>query len=63
VTESDIRGDLHAHSTSSDGSNSIEEMAEAAHERGYEYLGITDHSQSLKSRVAYPLKTCGSRFG
>jgi DNA polymerase (family 10) len=48
VTESDIRGDLHAHSTSSDGSNSIEEMAEAAHERGYEYLGITDHSQSLK---------------
>jgi DNA polymerase (family X) len=48
VTESDIRGDLHAHSTSSDGSNSIEEMAEAARERGYEYLGITDHSQSLK---------------
>ena len=48
VTESDIRGDLHAHSTSSDGSNSIEEMAEAARERGYEFLGITDHSQSLK---------------
>ncbi len=48
VKESDIRGDLHAHSTSSDGSDSIEEMAEAARERGYEYLGITDHSQSLK---------------
>ena len=48
MTESDIRGDLHAHSTSSDGSNSIEEMAEAARERGYEFLGITDHSQSLK---------------
>ena len=48
VTESDIRGDLHAHSTSSDGSNSIEEMADAARERGYEFLGITDHSQSLK---------------
>ena len=48
VTESDIRGDLHAHSTSSDGSNSIEEMAAAARERGYEYLGITDHSPSLK---------------
>jgi DNA polymerase (family 10) len=48
VTEADIRGDLHAHSTSSDGSDSIEEMASAAHEHGYEYLGITDHSQSLK---------------
>jgi DNA polymerase (family 10) len=48
VIESDIRGDLHAHSTSSDGSNSIEEMAAAARECGYEYLGITDHSQSLK---------------
>jgi DNA polymerase (family 10) len=48
VTEMDIRGDLHAHSTSSDGSNSIEQMAEAARKRGYEYVGITDHSQSLK---------------
>jgi DNA polymerase (family 10) len=48
VAESDIHGDLHAHSTSSDGSNSIEEMAAAARECDYEYLGITDHSQSLK---------------
>jgi DNA polymerase (family 10) len=48
VTETDIRGDLHAHSTSSDGSNSIEQMAAAARKRGYEYVGITDHSQSLK---------------
>jgi DNA polymerase (family 10) len=48
ITESDILGDLHAHSTSSDGSSSIEEMAAAARERGYEYVGITDHSQSLK---------------
>jgi DNA polymerase (family X) len=48
ITESDILGDLRAHSTSSDGSNSIEEMAEAARERGYEYVGITDHSQSLR---------------
>jgi DNA polymerase (family X) len=44
----DIRGELHAHSTSSDGSNSIEQMAAAAKARGYEYTGITDHSQSLK---------------
>ncbi len=48
VTVGEIRGELHAHSTSSDGSNSIEEMAAAAKDRGYEYIGITDHSQSLK---------------
>ncbi len=48
VTVKDVRGELHAHSTSSDGSHSIEQMAVAAKEKGYEYLGITDHSQSLK---------------
>ncbi|MFA6521768.1 MAG: DNA polymerase/3'-5' exonuclease PolX [Candidatus Gracilibacteria bacterium] len=42
-----IRGDLHAHSTWSDGASSIREMAEAAHEKGYEYIAITDHSPSL----------------
>jgi DNA polymerase (family 10) len=40
----DIRGDLHCHTTASDGKASIEEMAHAAQERGYEYLVITDHS-------------------
>ncbi len=48
VTAKDIRGELHAHSLSSDGVDSIEDMAQAARERGYEYIGITDHSQSLK---------------
>jgi DNA polymerase (family 10) len=48
VTARDIRGELHAHSLSSDGVDSIEDMVEAARERGYEYIGITDHSQSLK---------------
>ena len=48
VTREDIRGELHAHSTSSDGAHSIEQMAIAARDRGYEYIGITDHSQSLK---------------
>jgi DNA polymerase (family 10) len=48
VTIKDIRGELHAHSISSDGANTIEQMARAAKERGYDYLGITDHSQSLK---------------
>jgi DNA polymerase (family 10) len=42
----DIRGDFHAHTTATDGSATIEEMAEAAQERGYEFLCITDHSQS-----------------
>lgn len=48
VTQQDLQGELHAHSLSSDGVHSIEQMAAAARERGYEYLGITDHSQSLK---------------
>jgi len=41
-----IKGDLHAHTTASDGKNSLEEMAQAAKEKGYEYLAITDHSKS-----------------
>lgn len=46
VAEQDLRGDLHAHTTASDGRASIEEMARAARERGLEYLAITDHSAS-----------------
>jgi DNA polymerase (family 10) len=42
----DIRGDLHTHTTASDGTASIEEMAEAAKARGYEFLAITDHSKT-----------------
>jgi DNA polymerase (family 10) len=42
----DMRGDLHSHTTLSDGRNSVAEMAEAARERGYDYLAITDHSAS-----------------
>jgi DNA polymerase (family X) len=41
-----IKGDLHSHTTLSDGRNSVEEMAEAARDRGYAYLAITDHSAS-----------------
>lgn len=48
VTLGDLRGDLHMHSTSSDGANTIAEMAAACQARGYRYLAITDHSQSLK---------------
>jgi DNA polymerase (family X) len=46
VTEADIRGDLHCHTTLSDGRSSLEDMARAAEERGYEYLAVTDHSAS-----------------
>jgi DNA polymerase (family 10) len=42
----DIRGDLHMHTTLSDGHASVEEMAGAARELGYEYVAITDHSAS-----------------
>lgn len=42
----DIKGDLHCHTVASDGRNTIEQMAIAARERGYEYVAITDHSAS-----------------
>ncbi len=47
ITRSDIRGDLHAHTTWSDGASSLEEMAEAARTLGYAYLAISDHSGGL----------------
>ena len=47
IEASDIRGDLHMHTTASDGSNSIAEMAEAAILRGLQYIAITDHSKNL----------------
>lgn len=46
LTLADMRGDLHCHTTLSDGRNTLEEMVEAARGRGYEYLAITDHSAS-----------------
>jgi DNA polymerase (family 10) len=46
VRESDIKGVVHAHSTWSDGKFSIQQMAEAGMERGYEYLAISDHSKT-----------------
>lgn len=43
----DIRGDVHMHTTTTDGRNTIQEMAEAAIARGYEYMAITDHTKNL----------------
>jgi DNA polymerase (family 10) len=48
VEVSDVRGDLHVHTNWSDGKGTIESMAEAAIELGYEYLVFCDHSQSLR---------------
>lgn len=47
VTLDDVSGSLHTHTTFTDGRNSLEEMARAAKERGYDYLAITDHSKRL----------------
>lgn len=44
----DIKGDLHMHTTSSDGQNTVEEMATYCKELGYDYIGITDHFGNLK---------------
>jgi DNA polymerase (family 10) len=52
ITVDDLRGDLHCHTTASDGTASIEEMALAARDAGYEYLAITDHSASVGVRIA-----------
>ena len=46
VTVKDLHGVLHVHTDFSDGTNTLEEMAEAARARGYDYLGVADHSQS-----------------
>ena len=47
VTRADIRGDLHVHSDWTDGTASIEAMAEAAQAQGYEYIALTDHSRRV----------------
>jgi len=47
VTPADIRGDLHTHTTASDGRSSLADMVQAARERGYSYLAISDHSKRV----------------
>ena len=47
ITQEDLQGDVHMHTVETDGRNTIEEMAEAAKERGYKYMAITDHSKNL----------------
>ncbi len=47
ITEADIQGDVHMHTVETDGKCTIEEMAQAARDRGYKYMAITDHSKNL----------------
>ncbi|MEJ2672426.1 MAG: DNA polymerase/3'-5' exonuclease PolX [Deltaproteobacteria bacterium] len=47
ITLQDLKGDLHAHTKATDGRNTLEEMAQAAQDRGYEYLAITNHSKRV----------------
>lgn len=47
ISQHDLRGDVHMHTIETDGRNTIQEMAEAARERGYKYMAITDHSKNL----------------
>ena len=47
ITEEDLQGDVHMHTNTTDGRCTIEEMAQAARDRGYKYMAITDHSKSL----------------
>jgi DNA polymerase (family 10) len=49
VTAQDIRGDLHVHTTESDGRDSLEDMVNAARKRGLSYVAITDHSRAIPS--------------
>jgi DNA polymerase (family X) len=53
VRESELKGDLHVHTTWSDGASSIEEVARSAQKKGYQYVAICDHSKSL--RIAHGL--------
>jgi DNA polymerase (family 10) len=47
ITSSDLRGDLHMHTTATDGRDDLEAMAAAAHALGHQYIAVTDHSRAL----------------
>lgn len=57
IEEKDVRGDFHNHTSLSDGSNTLEEMAEAARAKGWEWFVSADHSPSLKVASGLSVKT------
>ena len=62
ITLADLRGDLHAHTKATDGRNSLEEMAQAARERGYEYLAITNHSKRVSMAHGHDAKNLAAEM-
>jgi len=62
ITESDIRGDLHAHTDRTDGKNSLEEMIQGAKKCRYSYLAITDHSKRVTMAHGFDEKNLGKRI-
>ena len=50
VNLADLKGDLHTHTTDSDGTDTLEEMVKTAHSLGYKYYGISDHAPSVQNR-------------
>jgi len=62
VTIENIRGDLHSHTKETDGKHSLEEMAKAARDRGYEYLAVTDHTKRVTMAHGFDAKKLGERI-
>ncbi len=62
ITQKDIRGDLHVHTKATDGHHTLEQMAEAARDRGYEYLAITDHSKRVAMAHGFDAKRLADRI-
>jgi DNA polymerase (family 10) len=58
----DVKGELHCHSTWSDGKHTLEQMARAAHERGYAYLAITDHPRGTLAEQDLEVDTLNERM-
>jgi DNA polymerase (family 10) len=62
VVPGDIRGVLHCHTLYSDGKNSVRDMARAAHDRGWQYLGISDHSAAAFYASGLPREKVLAQF-
>jgi len=61
ITLKDIRGDVHVHTKETDGRHSLEQMVEAARQRGYQYIAITEHSKRLSMTHGFDAKRLAKR--